>query len=87
MRAFVNRVVKILLSDQLVSALASMEMLWASETQGEIIDERLQLHGDYAFMLEYPIARLYTDCRVQRIYGGTSEIQKKIVARSFTANS
>lgn len=86
MRAFVNRAIEKLLSGQLDSPMASMVKLWSSETQGEIIDECLQLHGGYGYMLEYPIARLYADCRVQRIYGGTSEIQKEIIARSLTAN-
>jgi acyl-CoA dehydrogenase len=51
--------------------------------QCDIIDECLQLHGGYGYMMEYPIARLYTDARVQKIYGGTNEIMKELIARSM----
>ena len=47
------------------------------------MDELLQLHGGYGFMTEYPIARAYVDARVQRIYGGTSEIMKEIISRTL----
>jgi len=50
---------------------------------GKVIDECLQLHGGYGFMWEYPIARAYADTRVSRIYGGTSEIMKEVIARSM----
>ena len=62
---------------------AAVLKYWSSETQGKIIDECLQLFGDYGYMLEYPIARLYVDARVSRLLGGTSEIQKEIIARSL----
>jgi alkylation response protein AidB-like acyl-CoA dehydrogenase len=48
-----------------------------------VIDECVQLHGGYGYMLEYPIARLWADHRVTRIYGGTNEIMKEIVGRSM----
>jgi alkylation response protein AidB-like acyl-CoA dehydrogenase len=48
-----------------------------------VIDECLQLHGGYGYMLEYPIARLYADNRVHRIYGGTSEVMRSIIAKSL----
>jgi acyl-CoA dehydrogenase len=83
MRAFVNQSIADLLAGRLDSAKAAMVKLWCCDTQGEIIDECLQLFGGYGYMLEYPIARLYADARVQRIYGGTSEIQKEIIARSL----
>lgn len=85
MRAFVNSAVEDLIAGRLDSATAAMVKLFATETQCDIVDECLQLHGGYGYMLEYPIARLYADARVQRIYAGTSEIQKEIVARSLTA--
>lgn len=61
-----------------------MAKLWATEVQNEIVDECLQLHGGYGYMLEYPIARLFTDARVQKIYAGTSEIIKELISRSLT---
>jgi acyl-CoA dehydrogenase len=51
--------------------------------QGRVMDRCLQLYGGYGYILEYPIARLYTDARVSRIYGGTSEVMKTIVSKSL----
>ncbi|MEN0066653.1 MAG: acyl-CoA dehydrogenase family protein [Myxococcota bacterium] len=65
------------------AATASMAKWWGSDVQGEVIDECLQLFGGYGYMLEYPIAHLYTDARAQRIYGGTNEIMKELIARSL----
>ncbi|MBT4494660.1 MAG: acyl-CoA dehydrogenase, partial [Gammaproteobacteria bacterium] len=62
---------------------ASMTKLAASEMQGSIVDRCLQLFGGYGYMKEYPITRAYVDARVQRIYGGTSEIMKELIARSL----
>ncbi|MNU09477.1 Acryloyl-CoA reductase (NADH) [compost metagenome] len=62
---------------------AAKAKLWTSEMQGKVIDECLQLFGGYGYMMEYPIARMYIDARVQRIYAGTSEIMKEIIARSL----
>jgi alkylation response protein AidB-like acyl-CoA dehydrogenase len=56
---------------------------WTSDLQGKIIDLCLQLHGGYGYMEEYPIARMWRDARVQRIYGGTNEIMKEIIGRSL----
>ena len=56
---------------------------WSTEMAGRVIDECVQLHGGYGYMMEYPIARLWTDHRVTRIYGGTTEIMKEIVGRSL----
>jgi acyl-CoA dehydrogenase len=64
-------------------ATAAMAKWWTTETQCEIIDECLQLHGGYGYMLEYPIARMYADARVQKIYGGSNEIMKELVARAI----
>ncbi|MBI5277658.1 MAG: acyl-CoA dehydrogenase family protein [Burkholderiales bacterium] len=82
-RAFIDQCVHRLLAGTLDTATASMAKLWASETQGRVIDECLQLFGGYGYMDEYPISRLYTDARVQRIYGGTSEIMKEVIARAL----
>jgi acyl-CoA dehydrogenase len=67
----------------LTTAEASAAKLWHSELQGEICDRALQLHGGAGYMNEYPIARLWRDARVSRIYGGTSEIMKEVIARSI----
>ena len=72
-----------LLAGTLDAATASMAKYWVSEAQNELVDECVQLHGGYGFMNEYPIARLWRDARVQRIYGGTSEIMKELVSRSI----
>ena len=61
----------------------AMSKLWCSELQGRIADQCLQLHGGYGFMAEYEIAHHFTDARVQRIYGGTSEIMKELISRSL----
>ena len=82
-RAFIDQCVHRLLAGTLDTATASMAKLWGSETQGRVIDECLQLFGGYGFMDEYPISRMYTDARVQRIYGGTSEIMKEVIARAL----
>jgi len=82
-RAFIDRCVEDLLAGKLDTATASMAKLWASEAQGRVIDECLQLFGGYGYMNEYMIARMYTDARVQRIYGGTNEIMKEVIARAL----
>jgi len=83
LRSFVNDCISRLNAGTLDAATASMAKYWGSEVQGQIMDECLQLHGGYGFMMEYPIARLYADARVQRIYGGTNEIMKELIARSL----
>ncbi|MEH2611286.1 acyl-CoA dehydrogenase family protein [Bradyrhizobium sp. AZCC 1693] len=82
-RSFVDECVEALVSGTLDAATASMAKLWASEQQGKVIDECLQLHGGYGFMNEYLIARMYADARVQRIYGGTSEMMKEVISRAL----
>jgi len=82
-RAFIDRCVEQLVAGTLDTATASMAKLWASETQGRVLDELLQLHGGYGYMNEYLIARMYADARVQRIYGGTSEIMKEVISRAL----
>jgi len=82
-RAFVDSCVQQLLAGKLDTVTASMVKLWTSEAQGRVIDECLQLFGGYGYMDEYVISRMYTDARVQRIYGGTSEIMKEVIARAL----
>lgn len=62
---------------------AAKVKLFTTEMQGRVMDACLQLHGGYGYMLEYPIARMYADARVTRIYGGSSEIMKVIIAKSL----
>ena len=82
-RAFIDRCVEQLIAGKLDTATASMAKLWGSEAQGRVLDECLQLFGGYGFMNEYMIARMYADARVQRIYGGTSEIMKEVISRAL----
>jgi acyl-CoA dehydrogenase len=82
-RAFVDRCVEELVQGTLDTTTASMAKMWVSDTQNRVLDELLQLWGGYGYMNEYPIARMYTDARVQRIYGGTNEIMKEVIARSL----
>ncbi len=62
---------------------AAMCKYWTTDTQAWVLDECLQLHGGYGFMQEYAIGEMWTDARVQRIYGGTNEIMKELIARAF----
>jgi acyl-CoA dehydrogenase len=80
-RGFVNDCIQRLLDGTLDDEAAYMAKWWCSEQQCKVTDECLQLFGGYGYMTEYPIARLYADSRVQRIYGGTSEIMKDLIAR------
>jgi alkylation response protein AidB-like acyl-CoA dehydrogenase len=68
---------------QLSAVDAAMAKWWCTDLQGKVVDECLQLHGGYGYMLEYPIARSFIDSRVSRIYAGTNEIMKEIIGRSL----
>jgi acyl-CoA dehydrogenase len=82
-RVFYNDCVARHVSGGLDTVTASMAKSWLSDLQCKIVDECLQLFGGYGYMNEYPIARMYRDARVQRIYGGTNEIMKLLIARSL----
>ncbi len=82
---FMERCIEKLNAGELSGAEAAMAKLWGSELQGRVVDECVQLFGGYGFMSEYPIARAYADARVCRIYGGTSEIMKTIIAKDVLA--
>jgi acyl-CoA dehydrogenase len=82
-RAFMDRCIEKLLKGELDTATASMAKLWGSEAQGRVIDTCLQLFGGYGYMNEYLVARMFTDARIQRIYGGTNEIMKEVIARAM----
>ena len=83
MRVFIDRCMELLLEKKLDTATASMAKYWASDMEGKVLDECLQLHGGYGFMWEFPISQAYVDARVQRIYGGTNEIMKEVISRSL----
>lgn len=82
-RAFIDRCVEDLVAGQLDTVTASMAKLWGSEAQGRVVDTCLQLFGGYGYMNEYLIGRMYSDARIQRIYGGTSEIMKEVISRAM----
>ena len=80
-RAMVDAAMVAHLRGELGVERAALLKYWVTEQQGKVMDECLQLFGGYGYMSEYPIAELYTDARVQRIYGGTNEIMKELAAR------
>jgi len=82
-RALVDACMVAHLKGELDAARAALVKAWVSEQQGRVMDECLQLFGGYGYMMEYPIAELYVDARVQRIYGGTNEIMKELASRSM----
>ncbi|MDT9686151.1 acyl-CoA dehydrogenase family protein [Streptomyces sp. TRM76323] len=82
-RAFVDRCIEDHADGGLDAVHASMAKWWATELQKRVADRCLQLHGGYGYMSEYPVARAFTDGRIQTIYGGTTEIMKEIIGRSL----
>ena len=82
-RVFVDWCVERLVAGDLDTVTASMAKWWCSQKQVETADECLQLHGGYGYMQEYPISRMFIDARIQKIYGGTNEIMKVLIARSL----
>ncbi|HEX4247172.1 MAG TPA: acyl-CoA dehydrogenase family protein [Pseudonocardia sp.] len=82
-QVMVDRGVELDDAGELTAADAARIKLFATEAASRVIDKCLQLHGGYGYMVEYPIARLYADNRVQRIYGGTSEVLKTIIAKDM----
>ncbi|MEU2022369.1 acyl-CoA dehydrogenase family protein [Streptomyces sp. NPDC016469] len=84
-RAFLDRCIVDHSDGTLDAVHASMAKWWATELQKRVADRCLQLHGGYGYMSEYPVARAFTDGRIQTIYGGTTEIMKEIIGRSLLA--
>jgi acyl-CoA dehydrogenase len=82
-RVFIDRCIEDVMAGRMDTVQASMAKYWITDLQCKIVDQCLQLFGGYGYMLEYPIARMYLDARVQRIYGGANEIMKEIIARSL----
>ena len=82
-QTFIDRCVDHLNDGVLSAPDAAKAKWWATELQGRVVDRCLQLHGGYGYMLEYPVARAFTDARVTRIYGGTTEIMKDVIGKSL----
>jgi acyl-CoA dehydrogenase len=82
-RVFLDKCLEMHMAGGLDATTAAMAKLWLTELQCRVIDECVQLHGGYGYMWEYPVARAWADARVQRIYGGTSEIMKEVIGRSL----
>ncbi len=82
-RVFLDKCLEMHMAGGLDATTAAMAKLWLTELQCRVIDECVQLHGGYGYMWEYPVARAWADSRVQRIYGGTSEIMKEVIGRSL----
>jgi acyl-CoA dehydrogenase len=82
-RIFIDRCVEDMLAGRMDTVRASMAKYWISDLQCKVVDGCVQLFGGYGYMLDYPIAQMYVDARVQRIYGGANEIMKEIIARSL----
>jgi len=80
-RIFVDRCTELHLEGNLSVEMAAMAKWWTTQMQCEVMDDCLQLHGGYGYMMEYPIARMWTDSRAQKIYGGTNEIMKELIGR------
>jgi acyl-CoA dehydrogenase len=79
-RVFLDNCIERFMADRLDDITAAMAKYWLTDSQCRIVDECVQLHGGYGYMTEYPIARMWTDSRVQRIYAGTNEIMKELIA-------
>ncbi|MFG6529816.1 MULTISPECIES: acyl-CoA dehydrogenase family protein [unclassified Sulfitobacter] len=82
-RAFLDECISEHLRGELSVDKAAMQKYWLTDTQGEVLDVCLQMHGGYGFMQEYAVGEMWADARVQRIYGGTNEIMKELIARSL----
>ena len=81
-RVFVDDCIVKLMAGKLDNETASMAKYWVTDTQQQVLDECVQMHGGYGYMNEYLVCRMFADSRVQRIYGGTNEIMKELIARS-----
>jgi acyl-CoA dehydrogenase len=84
-RVFVDRCLELHMQGKLDIPTAAAVKYLVTDLQNEVIDECVQLHGGYGYMWEYPIARMWADARVQRIYAGTNEIMKTIISRAVLA--
>ncbi len=81
---YVDRAIELYGQQKLTPEEAAKVKFWCTEREWEVLDTCVQLHGGYGYILEYPVARAFVDARVHRIYGGTNEIMREIVARQVT---
>lgn len=86
-RSFVEECKQLFIQGELDVATVSMAKMSCTEMQGRVADTCLQLHGGYGYMREYGVSRAYVDARVQRIYGGSSEIMKELISRSVISQA
>ncbi|NYG60163.1 alkylation response protein AidB-like acyl-CoA dehydrogenase [Nocardioides daedukensis] len=82
-RVFLDDCISRHIKGELDATGASMAKYWATELQNKLVNQAVQLHGGYGYMMEYPVAKAYLDSRISTIYGGTTEIQKEIIGRSL----
>ncbi len=82
-RVYVDKCIELVLKKKLGVDDAATAKYWTSDLMCKVIDQCVQMHGGYGYMLEYPIARAWIDSRAQRIYGGTNEIMKELIARTL----
>lgn len=82
-RTFVDHLTALHIEDKLSTEQASAGKYWATDAQNRVVDRCLQIFGGYGYMNEYPIARMFADARVQKIYGGTNEIMKELISRGL----
>lgn len=86
-RAFLDECIAEHIRGELTVEKAAMAKYWLTDTQFEVLDACVQLHGGYGYMAEYDIASMWADARVQRIYGGTNEIMKELIARGLAESA
>lgn len=84
MWAYIDRALDLYRAGELTADEAAKVKFWTTEREWEVLDTGVQLHGGYGYIMEYPIARAFVDARVHRIYGGTNEVMREIVARAVT---
>ena len=82
-RVFVDNCIELFIAGRLDGVTSAMAKYWLSDSACRVVDECVQLHGGYGYMMEYPIARMWVDSRVQRIYAGPNEIMKELIAWSM----
>ncbi|MGD9712475.1 MAG: acyl-CoA dehydrogenase family protein [Thermomicrobiales bacterium] len=82
-RVFADRCIELALNRELDVATAAMAKYWTTDLQCKVVDQCVQLHGGYGYMSDFAVARAYIDARAQRIYGGTNEIMKELIARTL----
>jgi alkylation response protein AidB-like acyl-CoA dehydrogenase len=82
-KVYVNDCIEKVLQGKLDNTTSAIAKYWVTDTEWKIIDECLQLHGGYGYINDYPIAHMFRNARISRIYGGSNEIMKMLIARSL----